>query len=378
MAVSVAASAEESNTVFAEGVAEIKGHDRDSARDAALEDAKRRAVEQAIGILVESPARVENHQLISSKILSQSGKYVKQYNITGENTDSGLLRVRTNAEVAFGQLIEDLADIGILLRPMRKPRTIVMISEQNVGTEVYAWWVPEHSEAGSGIADKIFTNKFSKKGFEIIDSLAASKKLKLTPAYRVQDLTIEQAKALGSQADAEVVIMGKVVATQYGEMGGEMKSAQADLSARAVRIDIGQVIASAAAHATATHTSKLVAGTEAIRKAADQATDEISGEVLAYYAKETGNTRSINITLTGLNKAQFAEFRDRLRDQVRGIKDLREQSFNKTTARLSVDTIINAQMLSEELLRMDFGNFSVEVISLTANSIELKVTLQQK
>jgi hypothetical protein len=196
--------AQESKTVTAEGVAAIQGNARDIARDAALVDAQKRAVEQAISFLIDSQTQVENYQVISDRILSQTSGYIKRYEITGENVDSGLLRVRINADVALGRLTDDLSGLGI-------PRS----------------------------------------------------------------------------------------------------SAQ--------------------------------------------------------------KLRSVNITVTGLNKTQFAKFKDVLLNQVRGIKDLHERSFNGTTAKITVGSKNSAQILSDEILQRDLGAFTVEVMSSTANSLELKV-----
>ncbi len=90
--------------------------------------------------------------------------------------------------------------------------------------------------------------------------------------------------------------------------------------------------------------------------------------------RKPAGTRSVNITITGLNKTQFAKFKDVLLNQVRGIKDLHERSFNGTTAKISVDSKNSAQTLSDEILLRNFGAFSVEVMGSTANSLELKVT----
>lgn len=366
---------QESKTVTAEGVAAIQGNARDIARDAALEDAQKRAVEQAIGILIDSQTQVENYQLISDKILAQTKGYIKRYNVTSETVDSGLLRVRINAEVALGQLSDDLSGIGILLGRMNKPRTMVMIAEQNIGQEMYAWWLGAHGEQTDiSVVETTFMDKFTEKGFEFIDHQIASKEIKVTAAYRVQDLSVAQAKTLAAEADAEVVIIGKAVAKRYGDIGGGMKSVQADLTARAVRIDTGQVIATATTHAAAVHISEIAAGTEALKKAANQAAEEMIGKILTIYARETGGTRSVNITINGLNKTQFAKFKDVLLNQVRGIKDLHERSFNGSTAKVSVDSKNSAQLLSDDLLLKDFGTFSVEVVASTANSLELKVT----
>jgi hypothetical protein len=62
-----------------------------------------------------------------------------------------------------------------------------------------------------------------------------------------------------------------------------------------------------------------------------------------------------------------------LRNQVRGIKGLNDRSFQNGVAKLSVDSKSSAQILSDELSLKDFGTFSVEVVSSTANQLELRV-----
>src|SRR5512145_2163924 len=84
---------EESRTVTAEGVAVVQGDSLDIARDAAISDAQQRAVEHAIGILIDSQTQVENFQVISDNILSQTKGYIKRYNVVREAREDNLLRV---------------------------------------------------------------------------------------------------------------------------------------------------------------------------------------------------------------------------------------------------------------------------------------------
>ncbi len=367
-------SAQETKTVTAEGVAAIHGSAVDIARDTAIEDAQKRAVEQAIGIMIDSQTQVENYQVISDKILSQIKGYITRYNVIGENQESGLLRVRITADVSMGKLNDDLSAIGVLMSQMHKPRTMIMIAEQNVDKEVNAWWVGGHGEADLGVVENAFMNKFTEKGFEFIDHEVASKELKVTAPYRVADLSTAQAKTLGKQAEAEVVITGKAIAKSAGDVGGGMKSVQADLTAKAVRTDTGQVIATSSTHAAGVHITEISAGSEALKKAANLAADDMITKILAVYSKEVGGTRPVAITVTGLTKSQFVKFKDVLRNQVRGIKDLHERGFSGATAKISVDSKSSSQVLSDELVLRDFGTFSVEVTGSTANSLELKVT----
>jgi DNA-binding protein YbaB len=253
---------------------------------------------------------------------------------------------------------------------------MIMIAEQNVGHEWYAWWWGygyHGQQTDIGVVENTIIDVFTQKGFEFIDHDAAEKNIKVTAAYKIQDLTADQARTLGNQADAEVVIVGKAVAKLYGDIGGGMKSVQADLSARAIRTDTGQILASATTHGAAVHITDETAGVEALKKAAQAAADQMVEKILAVYSKEAGGTKSVNITITGLNKTQFVKFKDVLRNQVRGIKDLHERSFNGTTAKISVDSKTSAQALSDELVLRDFGTFTVEVVGSTANSLELKV-----
>jgi hypothetical protein len=371
--------AQESRTVTAEGVAVVQGANVDIARDAAIQDAQTRAVEQAIGTLIDSQTQVENYQVISDKILQQTKGYIRRYDIVKEAREDNLLRVTISAEVALSRLSDDLSAVGILMGQVHKPRTMILVAEQNIGQEWYAWWwwtpgTVHSRQTEMGIIDDTLSDIFAQKGFEMIDHQVASKEIKVTQAYNVQDLSVQQAKTLGSQADAEVVIIGKGLAKLYGNVGGGLKSVQADLSLRAVRTDTGQVLATATTHAAAVHLSEITAGNDALKKAATDAADQLMGKILAQYSRETGGTRTVNITITGLtSKAQFVKFKDVLRSQMRGIKDLHERSFANGVAKISVDSKTSAQSLSDELSLKDFGTFTVDVTGSTANSLELRV-----
>jgi hypothetical protein len=370
--------AQESKTVTSEGVAVVQGANMDIARDAAISDAQQKAVEQAIGILIDSQTQVENFQVISDSILSQTKGYIKRYNVVREAQEDNLLRVTITAEVALGKLGDDLSAIGILMGQMHKPRTMILVAEQNIGQEWVAWWWygsghVHAQQTDMAIIDNTLMDKFNEKGFEMIDHQAAAQDIKVTQAYSVQDLSVQQARTLGNQAHAEVVITGKGLAKLYGNVGGGLKSVQADLSLRAVRTDTGQVLATAMTHAAAVHISETAAGNDALKKAATEAAEQLTTKILAQYSKEVGGTRSVNITVNGLNKTQFVKFKDVLRNQVRGIKGLNERSFTNGVAKMSVDSKNSAQIISDELSLKDFGTFSVEVVSSTANQLELRV-----
>ena len=121
------AFSEETGLVTAEGVAAVQEGAADIARDAAVEDAQKKAVEQAIGMFIDSRTQVEQYRVISDNILSRAKGYVKSYTILDERTDSGLLRVRISAEVALGRLSDELSAIGISTRASGGARTMSIV-----------------------------------------------------------------------------------------------------------------------------------------------------------------------------------------------------------------------------------------------------------
>jgi len=131
MAVSLShSSAEEVNEIEAEGVAVILQGNLAMTREAATEEALRKSVEQAVGIVIDSQTLVENSQLVSDRAYSQSRAYMKGYHIIKEEKADPLFRVGVEASVATGHLRDDLSALRILLTRAHKPRMTILLEER--------------------------------------------------------------------------------------------------------------------------------------------------------------------------------------------------------------------------------------------------------
>jgi len=114
-------------TVLSDGVASIH-YSRDVARDRAIEDALRRAVEQALGTFISSETIVENYQLIEDRILSKSEGYVAGYRIVSEGIEDSLYRVKVLAKIRKGKLQEDAEAIKSMV--LRKGRPLIYVESK--------------------------------------------------------------------------------------------------------------------------------------------------------------------------------------------------------------------------------------------------------
>jgi hypothetical protein len=108
--------------VMVEGVSSIEGGRKDIARDHAIKDALRKAVEQAVGTFISSETVVENYEVLSDRIYSKAEGYVAEYKVLREKVEGDLYRVLISAKVKMGDIKDDLKAIGILVEYLGRPR----------------------------------------------------------------------------------------------------------------------------------------------------------------------------------------------------------------------------------------------------------------
>ena len=273
-------------TITAEGIAGIRNHNKALARDQAIQDALRKAVEQAVGTMISSETMVENYQVLSDKIYAKTSGYIQKYNILSEKTETGLYWVTIQATVASDPLKNDLSALGLLLARKNMPRVMFMIAEQNVGIEQYSfWWNSKTRQTDLTVTENSLLKTFVSKGFHIVDHDASRKQIKLSKAYTVETLANNLIQQIGHLYKADIVIYGKALAKYAGTVqNSSMKSAQADISLRAVNTDTGQVIASASNYSAAVHPSEVTAGTRALRQTAESISDDLIQQIITQFS----------------------------------------------------------------------------------------------
>jgi len=365
-------------TITAEGVGVVMGGDRAIARDSAISDALRKAVEQAVGMMISSETLVQNFQTLNDRIYTQTQGYVQNYKILNERPGPDLHQVTVQAAVVMGNLQKDLQALGILLGQVGKPRIMILVAEQNIGQQYYNYWWGQQRGAQTDltIAENTIMDHFREKGFDFVDHSAQSKDIKVTPAFQVADLNDRAAITLGQQADAEVVIVGKALAKSVGSIAGtSMKSVQANISLRAIQTDNGRVLSSGTEHAAAVHIDEVTGGAEALRKASVKLSDKMIDDIIKNFQKRVGATTLVQLTVTGLSgHPDLLKFKNMIQMQVRGVERIHERSFSGNVAKMEVDLKGSAQSFSEEISRKSFNEFVVRVVSSTWSTVEINVS----
>ena len=374
----------QAQTVTAEGMASVQGNPA-IARDHAVQDALRKAVEQAVGTMVASETLVENFQVVRDNIYNKSQGYVKEYKIIKEKPGTDLYAVTITATVSTENLKNDLGALGLLIARVGKPRTLFMIAEQNVGQEMLIyWWGTWGARGGAAFAgqsvemavsETVLKEEFLNRGFNVIDISAVTGKFEISNAYRIADLTDTGAREIGRKMGAEIIIKGKALAKEGPRTAGSsVGSYLADITLSAVRVDNGQVLASVRGNAVARHVAQHVGGNQAIENAARQVADRLVEQITAKWTAEMSGGQLVQLTIRGLGGMKdLVKIKEFLKSKVRGVQNVIQRSFERGEAILEVDAKSTAQQIGDELASKPIQGLDLDIISATGNTLELCV-----
>ncbi len=363
---------DELREITTDGTASIMNKDKAMARDVAIQDALRNAVEQVTGAVISSSTVVENAMVVEDNIYSKAKGYVKAYSVISEGeADNGMTyNVKIKAQVRAGAIKEDMADI---LRGAGNPRLMVLITEQNIGQTQYSGL-----DVNLNVAENAIMESMRNKGFEFVDQGTIERNMRKDKALAAMQGDDQAAAFIGDRAGAEVIITGKSFAKEasgVSDMLGGMKSMQATVSVKAINTDDGRVLVSKSQSDKTIHIDEVAGGTKAIEMASNKVADYLADEIVK---KFTRGSNTVTLNITGITDYQmYTDLVNILKYEIRGIKGVSEREMAGSTGLIEVDTKFNSGQLTSELLYKTFPNFRVRIISRTANKINLKLVARK-
>jgi hypothetical protein len=297
--------------------------------------------------------------------------------VLDDRQDGNTWVTKLRCEVSEAKLDEDLMAFGIAYRREGMPRIFVLIAEQSINaTQATGWWQGGGNTADLRVMENAFMDRMEKSGFTFIDPEVLQGKVKLEAIGA--DPNLQQAREIGVKSGAEIVIVGRAIAKPLGEMqldNGTFYSAVANVSARAVRTDTGEVIAAAEFTGTAGRGfEQTTAGRNAFSEAGRQLARDLFGKIGKKWAASQSGTRRVSMTVKGVDDyARLATFKNALTQSVRGVKDVQERSMSDGKADLDVTVSGKASDLATELATKKFPGFAVKVKAVTQGSIEVEL-----
>ncbi len=361
--------------ITAEGVVAITGENMAIVREKAIDDALRRAVEQAVGTLISSDTMTNNFQVVHDKILAQTSGYVKSYQIIKEEGLGQEFRVTVMADVGRENLQRTLDALGLLHQLKEKPKVMVLIEEKVGGLYGTTAW------ENVGQAESTIMERLMAAGFNVVDPAQVRANIPRDKALRMLEGDQKAAAAAGIQYGAQVVITGRAFSKNAGAklLGTQMQSIQATLQARVVRSDDGRVISSRSEQGTKAHIDEMQGGALAIKEASEKLSDTLTNDILGSWKKEVyGRSQEVTLVVSGLvSYRHLTAVKSFLESNLQGVKAVHQRSFTQGTAELMLDYGGRTSFVADELANKRFTGFRLEPTNVTPNRVDVQAIIER-
>ena len=375
-ATATATAADDIKTTEATGQAAV-ADDVQAARAASKDDALRNCVQQVATTIVTAATEVDQAKLLSDKIYSHSTGYIRKFTVLEDKQDGNTWVTRLRCEVSEAKLDEDLLAFGIAYRRAGMPRIMTLVAEQAINaSQATGWWQGGASAADLRVVENAFMDRMEKSGFSFIDPEVLSGKLTLETIGA--DPNVQKAREIGRLAGAEVVIVGRAIAKPLGEMAidnGTFYSAVANVSARAVRTDTGEVIAATEFTGPAGKGfEQTTAGRGALSAAGRQLASDLFAKIGKVWSREQSGMKRVALVVKGVEDyARLTSFKGVLVNSVKGVKDVQQRSMEDGRAELEVTLAGTAEGLAGDLSGRKYPGYVLKVKKVTANAVEVEL-----
>ncbi|MFA7332120.1 MAG: flagellar assembly protein T N-terminal domain-containing protein [Candidatus Delongbacteria bacterium] len=333
------ARAQESATVTVEGLAQIIDGNTLSAREAALRDAMRKAVETALGTLMESRTMVENFELKKDEIYSRASGFVSTYEVLEEKKQIDMYWMKVRAVVNQQKLGDDARALGLLQELVGKPKMMIMVDEY--------WWdgslAKDQQEAVDDPASAArIAERFLGRGFALVDAETV-KKLRSSEMQTMDDLMnngeaiIRLAQQAAAEYGAEVLILGTCKAEPANLVGGKY-TATATFTAKIVDASTGALLGTKQYSQSGVGISPEQARSESGARAGDGVSQTLIDQVLQYWQDKANNGMDYVIKLYNVDSfvQQGMKFITGLKG-IGGVTHAKKRSWDEKLHRLEID-----------------------------------------
>ena len=341
--------------ILAEGMAAIHSNLVDIARDKAIDNAQRNAVERVVGVMITSSTEVENFQLKLDQILSESRGFINTYKVISEKREGDMYRVTIEADVGKGKLKERMEAVNLIMMRKSKPRLMIIFGGQ---------------AQKDAVAEAAMARYFMSNGFKLVDAEVVRKNRKYEQLQTLagdQKMLAEMSHSFG----AEVVIVGSVdaVVNSFTVAGVEVSSNKVTVSVKVMNGDTGEIISTDSESKSAPGMKgdfKLITEEVVVKLA-----KKMMEETLDRWSSELTNTVTVKLLVSGLDSYEdLMRFKNLLSMAVKGFKEMYQRSYVQGRVDLDLEIKGNTQGLADDIAAITVNGGKVKIVKITQNQIE--------
>ncbi|TET37244.1 MAG: hypothetical protein E3J72_06275 [Planctomycetota bacterium] len=359
-------------TVIGEGAGE-----GESGKEDAKNNARRKACEQAIGVLIASKTKVKNFAVALDMIVTKVKGIVKSEKVLEGPTydeSTGITTVKMEITVGEADLNTKWEEVEMTLKRMGRPKIIIMITDRKDGKVCDQQWT-----------EATISNHFIKSGFTLIDKDTFDEKMKREANAASLQGDINMLADIGKKVGARLVIRGTCTASQQGKMkhpqlGQWLYTYKGELTIKAIETSSATVIFNKPFVSKRPHpggTNPDSAGKKAAEKVAKESAKALVDGIVNAWTDELNNGREITLIISNIGFRSKKKL-EKLLKKIPRVREVHPGTYTSKVATFTIRTYRSADSLAERLLelkagKLDFTGEDVEVVSVETSQVTIKL-----
>ena len=338
--------------------------------DAAIEQAKRAAVEIGIGTVMSSETVVKNSVLFSDNIYAKANGFVKTFTVTDKfQGPDGLWTITIDAVVTeiLDEILKDEMAVQTLLNAMNRPKLIFMIREENL-----------IDNTPTDFAETQLIKMFYDKGFDVVDRQLVQAMKGESDFTQALAGDVTAAAKIAGMLGADIIVIGTAKISSGGVIKAgsySMTSGQADVNGKIVRADTGELLAIVPqARGKKPHISPTTAGISAVTMAAEKLGSDIITQLIKKWSTQQANAVNVFLVVENVDFMAYMTLGNHLKSQsIPGIQNAFEKGFNDGVAEFQILYEGKSQDLAMALMQNQAQGAAIQVTGLSGIRISAQI-----
>jgi len=356
--------------VETEGMAEVREAGLPEAFDRAREDARRKAIAEALGTIIDATTIARNYQVVEQEIFAKEKGYIQKEEVLEKKSRAGgeYVTVKIKAWVKLSKLKDDVMALDILQHRMNMPKTMILIKEETPAGSMNAGY-------------NTMAKEFKEKRFTVISPMS------ITPAYKkyvkkvyesfgVDDnIVMEAAAKVGNSVNADMVIVGKIKVIQTKPSilkNTSMHSYQATGEFKVINTGDGRIVATTTKQGARAHISANTGSQIAIQMVAKKAANDLIDQILKAWEDILNNGNLITLYATGLSVNDEILFKLAMKKYFREVREVYNKGRRGNTVIYTIKFLGKPSDLATALVSKSTFPYNVEVLSYDFGKVEIK------
>ena len=365
-----AAFAADINTVTVEGEAAIVEGDAALTEKNVKKDARRKAVEQGAGVLVESNTIVRNFQLVADEIATSAKGVIvdEQWGPMTDGPTKTTKKIKLTAKVSKDAISDSICTV---IKANHDPK-VTLVFVEKVGDE--SKWSTER-----GMIESMFASAFKDACFTLVES-----GIKVTEVAANGDLPQEEIEKLVKNSNAQYVVLGsgKVIKSDKANAlieGTKMNSYAVSANVKLMNTSTNEIEAVAFKSANILGISPENA-LKAVEKTGNKSQmiiegvmDELMKKVAQRWTSDLVNQGRVQVIVKNVPSFGAAKsFKDMVGKLMSSAK-IEQRDVKGGQATFDVDVDGGAEALASAIEGKKAGKFTVEVLEVSRGKVVLKL-----